>query len=265
MLGIRKPKFTLIVLALVLVLAVSCAPAAVPVAPPTDTAAPAAVDAPTATLPPTLAPTDTAEPPAQEASPTTPPEPTATTESAASASTAQGQTWVIVPGEARYIVQEQLVNIDLPVLAIGRTNQVSGSVVLLPDGSIDAGASKFVVNMASLQTDRSQRDNFVRNNVLQTGQFPEATFVPTSINGLSLPLPGSGDLSFQLTGDLTIRNVTKSVTWDVKGTIDGGKASGVASTVFQFADFSLTQPRVPIVLSIEDKITLEIEATIELQ
>jgi polyisoprenoid-binding protein YceI len=168
--------------------------------------------------------------------------------------------------EARYRVREQLVKNDLPNDAVGRTKQISGSITIKPDGTIDSARSKIVVNLASLQTDRSMRDNFVRRNVLQTSQYPEATFVPTQVFSLAWPLPQSGPVTFKLTGDLTIRDVTKPVTWDVSGNIQNGQnaqASGLATTSFKFEDFNLQQPQVPVVLSIVDNITLEVDVALQ--
>jgi polyisoprenoid-binding protein YceI len=110
------------------------------------------------------------------------------------------------------------------------------------------------------------RDNFVRRNVLQTSQYPDATFVPTQVSGLAWPLPQSGPVTFKLTGDLTIRDVTKPVTWDVSGNIQNGQnaqASGLATTSFKFEDFNLQQPQVPVVLSIVDNITLEVDVALQ--
>ncbi len=64
----------------------------------------------------------------------------------------------------------------------------------------------------------------------------------------------------RLAGDLTIRDITRPATWDVTATVtDGRELAGTATTVFTFADFELNQPRVPLVLSIEDQIQLEID------
>lgn len=171
----------------------------------------------------------------------------------------------IIPGEstARYRVREQLANLPLPNDAIGETGQVSGVVALQPDGTLDAAASKFEVDVSSLTSDRSNRDNYVRRNVLQTDQYPLVVFVPRLVSGLPFPLPEAGSLSFQLSGDLTIRDVTREVTWEVSGELEGGRAVGQAQTSFTFADFDLTQPRVPVVLSIEDQIILEIDIVLQ--
>jgi len=166
--------------------------------------------------------------------------------------------------EARYKVREQLAGNDLPNDAIGKTSQVSGSVSFKSDGTVDPTTSKFVVKAGTLATDRSTRDNYVRRNILQTDQFPDVVFIPTRITGLSWPLPQSGSVTFQVIGNLTIRSVTKEVTWDVTGNLNGNQATGLARTSFKFEDFNLDQPRVPIVLSVVNQINLELEGTLQL-
>lgn len=115
--------------------------------------------------------------------------------------------------------------------------------------------------MRTLQSDRSQRDNYVRRNILQTDQYPYALFVPTQVTSLPAILPDSGEIAFQLVGELTIRDVARQVEWDVTGQIQGDEMIAHAATSFTFDDFSLTQPRVPIVLSVEDTIRLEMDLT----
>ncbi len=174
--------------------------------------------------------------------------------------------YVLVPAksEASYAVREQLAKLNLPSDAVGKTKSVAGSISLNPDGTIDSAHSKITVELSTLQTDQSMRDNFVSRNVLQTSQYPQAIFVPTQINGLSVPIPQSGSVTFKVIGDLTIRNVTKPVTWDVTGSIANGEATGTATTSFTFEDFSLTQPQVPVVLSVVDKITLNVTVDFKL-
>lgn len=254
-----NPHFRLCTLLIftIAMLLTGCAAQAVDTSPSATTPMPAAAATTEMPLPAdTSAATETAAVMPTETVPTTP----ATEESAVG----EPLVFSFSPGEskARYRVREQLVNLELPNDAVGETDQVSGSVTILPDGSIDAAASRFEVDLASLASDQSRRDNFLRSNVLQTSQFPKAVFVPKSISGLSWPLPESGEVKFQLSGDLTIRDFTKEVTWDVTGTLQDGVGMGQAVTSFTFADFNLIQPRVPVVLSIVDLITLEVDGTI---
>ncbi len=51
--------------------------------------------------------------------------------------------------------------------------------------------------------------------------------------------------------------------WYVTARIEGDRVVGQAQTDFTFADFNLTQPQVPLVLSVEDNIRLEIDFQLE--
>jgi polyisoprenoid-binding protein YceI len=166
----------------------------------------------------------------------------------------------IVEAKARYKVQEQLVGVNFPNEATGTTEAVQGVLVITPDGSLKG--SQITVDLRTLKTDQELRDNYIRTRVLETEKFPTLVFVPQRVAGLPLPLaspPQPQALGFELIGDMTIRGVTKQVTWRVVGTLRGGTVGGQASTALTFAQFELPKPAVPLLLSVEDKIQLEVE------
>jgi len=107
------------------------------------------------------------------------------------------------------------------------------------------------------------RDGYVSRAILQTNKYPQVVFVPTAATGLPTTLPTSGNVTFKVTGNLTIKDVTKPVTWDVTGSVTNGEATGTATTTFTFEDFNLPQPRVPVVLSVVDKITLNMKVDLK--
>jgi len=162
--------------------------------------------------------------------------------------------------QARYRVREQFAQLSLPSDAVGSTSAVTGTLVINPDGTIIDEQSQFVVNVIGLTSDKSQRDGFVQRSLLQTRQYPTVTFVPKSTTGLASPLPTSGPLTFQLSGDLTAHGTTKPATWAVNAKIlSSTEMTGTATTSFTFEDYNIPQPRVPVVLSVVDKITLELD------
>jgi len=161
--------------------------------------------------------------------------------------------------EARYRVREQLARLPAPSDAVGSTGGVTGQIVINPDGSIVPDASTFVVDLTTLRSDSERRDGFVQRNTLQTDAYPTIEFVPATASGLPVPLPASGDVTFQLAGDLTLHGVTRPTTWDVTATVAGNEVSGTATTRFKFADFGLEIPSVMSVLSIVDDIQLELD------
>jgi polyisoprenoid-binding protein YceI len=159
--------------------------------------------------------------------------------------------------QARYRVREQLANLDFPNDAVGATSAITGQLVLDTQGQVVPGASTFVIDVTTLKSDKERRDGYIQRRTLETEQFPMVTLAPTAARGLPWPLPASGDFSFELEGDLTIKSVTRSVRWQVNATAENGGFSGAAVTSFPFEAFELTQPKVSIVLSVENEIKLE--------
>lgn len=266
--------FRFITLMLLLSFAVACgspntptasAPAATSapatVAPPAPTTAPAAAkptDTPKATLP-AGGQADAPKPAAPTTAPMATPQATATAAPAAKAAGEMRLTLDPAATKARFRVKEQFANQTVMAEAVGETDKVTGQIVLDATGKINRDQSKFTVDMNSLKTDQAQRDNFIKRGTLGVSQFPTAQFVPTEIKGLAAPLPTSGEVQFQLVGDMTVRGITKPVTWDVTGKIEGQSLVGQAKTAFKFGDFGMEPPRVPILAAVEDNIRLELD------
>ena len=97
--------------------------------------------------------------------------------------------------------------------AVGRTNKVTGTMVI--DGTT-VKAVDLKVDMATVTSDESRRDNQFRGRVMDVSSFPTATFKLTKPIALaSVPADGS-TVSATATGDLTLHGTTKPVTVDLK-------------------------------------------------
>ena len=160
---------------------------------------------------------------------------------------------------ATYIVTEQLVGINFPNDAEGTTPTISGNLVIAPDGSIPAGSSKITADLRNLKSDQDQRDGYIRKNTLETDKFPTAEFVPTKIEGLAKMIPFTGQTGVQITGNLTVHGVTKEVIFQGITTFNrDGTIAGRVKTNFTFATFGLPKPSIARLMSVDDKITLEL-------
>lgn len=164
--------------------------------------------------------------------------------------------------EARYRVREQLAGFDLPNDAVGRSSAVTGVMVLDSTGRVVPADSRITVDVSGITSDRDRRDGYVRRRILETDSFPNVILRPTAVSGLPWPLPSSGSRTFTLTGDLTVKGVTRPTSWQVTAAFGGDTVTGLAATAFTFADFGLAQPRVPVVLSVGDTIRLEYDFTL---
>ena len=160
---------------------------------------------------------------------------------------------------ARYRVREQLVSLDLPNDAVGETSGVTGSIVFAADGSVMPEMSRIEVDLQSLKSDSDKRDKYLRGKSLESDVFPTTVFVPTEVTGLEWPPPTDGSFAFEMTGEMTVREVTRPIMWTVEASIDGPRVLGSASTRFTFGEFQMKVPSVFVVLSVEDDIRLELE------
>jgi polyisoprenoid-binding protein YceI len=94
------------------------------------------------------------------------------------------------------------------------------------------------IKVASLSTDNDRRDNHLRSDdFFNAEKYPEINFKSTSFEKLS-------DTKYKITGDLTIRDVTKNVTFDavLNGTLktDRGMLSAwKATTTINRFDYNL--------------------------
>ena len=162
--------------------------------------------------------------------------------------------------KARYRVREQLAGISFPSDAVGTTETVTGMIVVNPDGSLDAAQSKITVDLKTLSSDQQMRDGYIQNRTLETAKYPTLEFVPKRIVGLPPgPLPAAGQAGFQLVGDMTLHGETAEATWNVVATFANDGVAGRGTTTLTFAMFKLTKPTLARLVSVEDKIDLEIE------
>ncbi len=139
-------------------------------------------------------------------------------------------------------------------------DEVEAEAAASTAASAASGSSAGSSAAASTATDSEFRDRAIKNRILNTDQYEFVTFTPTQIVGL----PANGSVgqsySFQIIGDLTVRDVTKPVTFDVTATpISETRLEGTAQTTIRYADFGLTIPQVRQVASVSEQVRLEID------
>jgi polyisoprenoid-binding protein YceI len=96
-------------------------------------------------------------------------------------------TWKVASAQAGYRVREKLASLSAQSDAVGRTTAVTGGVTIAnDDGAYTARDASFTVDLSQLQSNQSRRDNKIRTIGLETGKYPQATFVaagPINIPG----------------------------------------------------------------------------------
>jgi polyisoprenoid-binding protein YceI len=105
-------------------------------------------------------------------------------------------------------------------------------------------------------------DNAIRGRFLESSKYPNVTFTPTAIEGLPQSYQDGQEITFKVTGDLTIREVTKPVSFDVTATLSGDTLSGQAVTTILMSEFGFGPISIAGILNTEDqaKVTLNFVA-----
>ena len=160
---------------------------------------------------------------------------------------------------ARYLVREQLARLEFPNDAVGETSEVVGLIMFNSDGEIDSDASKIIVDLRTLRSDKDRRDRFIRTRSLESDVFPTAEFVVKELPGLEWPLPKDGEASFQIVGDMSVHGFTRPIIWEATAQFSEDSFSGIATTSFTFDEFDIAVPRVRLVLSVEETMRFELD------
>ena len=169
-------------------------------------------------------------------------------------------TWTIASGSvAGYRVREQLAFLQAPDDAVGRTSSIRGSAVLSGSGSsLMVTSASFTVDVSSLSSDQSMRDQRIHSIGLESDQYPTATFRLTS----PLPLPtGAANqvVHVSAVGTLTIHGTSKTETIPLTARVSGSQIEVVGSVTFPWSDFGMQAPSVGGFVSVTSTATMEFD------
>ena len=166
----------------------------------------------------------------------------------------------IVPeeSEARFLIDEEM--FGNPRTVIGRTDQIAGQILINFDNPAASELGTVRVNLRTIVTDSEMRNRAIRGQILQSNDFEFAEFVPSSIEGLPESITLNNSYTFNVIGNLTVRDVTKPATFEARVTpISEDRLHGFASTTVQRTDFGLTIPNAPGIANVGEEVTLELE------
>jgi polyisoprenoid-binding protein YceI len=174
-------------------------------------------------------------------------------------------TYELVPeaSEVRFLIDEEL--LGSPKTVVGRTSEVTGEILLDLTNPQEVEVGTIQVNARDLATDDSFRNRALRRQILNSAQddYQFITFIPTEIDGLNAQPAEIGETQiFSLTGDLQIRDITQSVTFEmIVVAISESELSGSGEAIVLRSDFDLQIPSVPGVANVSDEVRLEIDFT----
>ena len=143
-------------------------------------------------------------------------------------------------------------------LAVGITSQVNGEILVDRDNPQNSSIGFVNVDISQFTSDNQRRDNAIRERFLESAQFPIAEFTPQEIQGLPASYEEGQQITFQVTGDLTIRDVTKPATFEVSMSGQGDTVTGEAATTILMSDFGFGPISIAGILNTEDELNIKI-------
>ena len=160
------------------------------------------------------------------------------TAGAVAASGSVGGTWTVGSGSiVGYRVNENLLGQN--ATAVGRTTSVTGHLVI---NGTTVTAATFSVPMATIHSDKSQRDAQFDGRIMEVAQYPTGTFTLTSPISLA-PLPANGVIKDYIAhGTLTLHGTTRAVTFTLTAERKGAQIDAVGHILVTFADWNIQNP-----------------------
>jgi len=147
-------------------------------------------------------------------------------------------TWTVGSGSTvGYRVNEVLLGQN--ATAVGRTHTITGHLTI---AGMSVTAATFSVPMATIHSDKSQRDAQFDGRIMDVAQYPTATFTLTSPIDLA-PLPDSGVIKdYTAHGQLTLHGTTRAVTFTLTAERTGGHIEVAGDIPVLFADYNIQNP-----------------------
>ena len=173
----------------------------------------------------------------------------------------------IVPeqSEVRFILEEDLRGVRTTVL--GTTDQVAGDILVDRVNPANSVIGTIRINVRTLQTDQEFRNRAIRAEILESArdEYEFSEFVPTELIGMPESVEVGQPFSFQIVGELTVRDITNEVTFEATvNPISETVIEGTASAQVLRSDYSLEIPDVPSVANVTNEVQLDIDFHAEL-
>jgi polyisoprenoid-binding protein YceI len=184
--------------------------------------------------------------------PTTSPSATAGATSTATPGSVNG-TWTVSSGsQAGYRVHETLAGQS--TTAVGRTSSVTGSLRI---AGTTVSAASFTVQMGSVTSDRSQRDDQFHGRIMDVAQFPTGRFVLTKPIQLGT-LPAIGKtVRVAATGELTLHGTTRPVSFTMSAKRSATQIAVTGDITISYGDYGIDNPSLGGFVSVGQSGTIE--------
>jgi polyisoprenoid-binding protein YceI len=156
-------------------------------------------------------------------------------------------TFTFTDGTATWSVPETFVDGAVDAIGVGRSEAVSGTVNL-------EGTSEIMVDLTTFVSDQSRRDRRVN------GLFAADPIATFTTDELTLPTTyTAGEIyATDVTGELTVNSVTRTVTWSVEARLAGNQLDVTGELDIVLTDYEVEPPSIGGFVVVEDEARLEV-------
>jgi len=131
----------------------------------------------------------------------------------------------------------------------------SGMIHFNPSSGSASGS--VVVDVKSGQSGNSKRDRRMHEDILQSEQYPDATFTPTKMSG---PFSPQGSSEIQVDGIFRIHGSDHPITLAIPLQISGNTATFKTQLVLPYVKWGMKNPST-FILRVGDKVNLDVAAS----
>ena len=166
----------------------------------------------------------------------------------------------IVPGagsRASYHIEERLGGLSRTT--VGTTTVVAGEIAV---NLVDLAASRvgeIVVYVEMFQSDSALRDKRIRHDYLQSSHWPFVRFRPTSVDGLDAKFADGAAYDIAITGELTVKETTRTETFIGTVTVTPDSVGAVMSATVLTSDYDVGPINIARLVHTSDEVTLTFE------
>ncbi len=164
----------------------------------------------------------------------------------APASTIDGEWKVVAESIVGYRVKETIVGQKTE--GVGRTSEIVGSLTIVDE---QVTAAEFTVDMTTLVSDSTRRDRQVNTRILDTVNFPTATFTLKEPITLTPEALAGSDFSVDTTGTLALRGVTKDIDLTLIARLVDDVIEVNGSIQIVFTDWSIPDPSISSIIVVD--------------
>ena len=157
-----------------------------------------------------------------------------------------GEWKVVAESIVGYRVKETIVGQKTE--GVGRTSEITGSLTIADQKVLNA---EFTVDMTTLVSDSTRRDRQVNTRILDTVNFPTATFTLKEPITLTPEALAGSDFSVDTTGTLTLRGVTKEIALTLIARLVDDVIEVNGSIQIVFTDWSIPDPSISSIIVVD--------------